>query len=136
MTPEKTDPHTEAADAVHEHRPVDAQLVRGARPGKRILWILICSAGAAAVLLLGMFLLSNGGFANQNGNSGQQAVDSQAFSGDATTAPAADAPTTATERAPSIARTASGAVTAGCSAGRLAQPERCGGGGHRLLPRR
>ena len=96
MTPEKTDPHSEAADAVHEHRPVDAQLVRGARPGKRILWILICSAGAAAVLLLGMFLLSNGGFANQNGNSGQQAVDSQAFNGDASTAPAADAPTTAT----------------------------------------
>ena len=96
MTPEKTDPHSEAADAVHELRPVDAQLVRGARPGKRILWILICSAGAAAVLLLGRFLLSNGGFASQNGNSGQQAVDAQAFDGDATTAPAADAPTTST----------------------------------------
>ena len=95
MTPEKADPHSEAADAVHEHRPVDAQLVRGARPGKRILWILICSAGAAAVLLLGMFLLSNGGFANQNGNNGQQAVDSQAFNGDAMTPPAADAPTDA-----------------------------------------
>ena len=96
MTPEKADPHTEAANAVHEGRPVDAQLVRGARPGKRILWILICSAGAAAVLLLGMFFLSNGGFARQNGNNGAQPVDSQAFAGDAATAPAADAPTTAT----------------------------------------
>jgi hypothetical protein len=94
MTPEKADPHSQAADAVHDGRPVDAQLVRGARPGRRILWILICSAGAAAVLLLGMFLLSNGGFAGQNGNSGRQSVDSQAFSSDAP--PAADAPTTAT----------------------------------------
>jgi hypothetical protein len=79
---------------VHEHRPVDAQYVRGARPGKRMLWLLICSAGAAAVLLLGMFLVSNGGFAGQNGNNGGQAVDAQAFNSDAP--PTADAPTTAT----------------------------------------
>lgn len=99
MTPEQTDGATKVADAVHEHKPVDPDLVRGARPGSRILLILILSAGAAAVLLLGMWFLSNGGFANQNANNGQQAVDAQAFSSDSATAPAADAPTTATGQA-------------------------------------
>ena len=73
------DPHSEAADAVHEGRPVDAQYVRGARPGKRILVLLIVSAGAAAILLLGMWFVSNGGFASQNANTGAQAVDTAAF---------------------------------------------------------
>ena len=79
MTPEQIDPHTKAADAVHENRPVDARYVRSARPGKRILWILLISLGAVAVLLLGMWFLSNGGFQNTNSNAGQQAVDAQAF---------------------------------------------------------
>jgi len=96
MTPEQTDPHTKAADAVHEGRPVDAKYVRGARPGGRILLILVLSAGAAAILLLGMWFLSNGGFAGQNANTGAQAVDARAFDGDAATAPTADAPTTST----------------------------------------
>ncbi len=89
------DPHSEAADAVHEGRPVDAQYVRGARPGKRILWLLILSGGATAILLLGMWFLSNGGFAAQNPNKGEQAADAAAFS-NAAPVPAADAPTTAT----------------------------------------
>jgi len=89
------DPHSKAADAVHEGRPVDAQYVRGARPGKRILWLLILSGGAAAILLMGMWVLSNGGFSAQNPNAGQQAVDAAAFSG-TSDIPAADAPTTAT----------------------------------------
>lgn len=92
------DPHSEAADAVHEGRPVDAQYVRGARPGKRILVLLIVSAGAAAVLLLGMWFVSNGGFATTNANNGDQAVDAAAFR-DAGEIPAADAPTTATGEA-------------------------------------
>ena len=44
------DPHSKAADAVHEGRPVEAQYTRQGRPGVRILWLLIVSAGAAAVL--------------------------------------------------------------------------------------
>lgn len=90
------DPHSKAADAVHEGRPVEAQYVRQGRPGVRILWLLIVSAGAAAVLLIGMWLVSNGGFQNVNPNAGGQAVDSQAFDGDGMTPPAADAPTTTT----------------------------------------
>ena len=92
------DPHSEAADAVHEGRPVDAQYVRGARPGKRILVLLIVSAGAAAILLLGMWFVSNGGFETTNANNGDQAVDAAAFQ-DAGEIPAADAPTTETGEA-------------------------------------
>ena len=73
------DPHSEAAAAVHEGRPVAADYVRGARPGKRILLLLIVSAGAAAVLLLGMWFVSNSGFETTNANNGDQAVDAAAF---------------------------------------------------------
>ncbi|RZJ78700.1 MAG: hypothetical protein EON88_33870, partial [Brevundimonas sp.] len=93
---ETNNPHEQAADAVHEGRPVEAQYVRQGRPGVRILMLLIVSAAAAAVLLLGMWFVSQGGFSNTNSNNGDQAVDSAAFSGDATTPPTADAPTTAT----------------------------------------
>jgi hypothetical protein len=88
-------PHDKAADAVHEGRPVEAQYVRGGRGGVRILTLLIVSLAAVAVLLLGMWFVSQGGFASTNANTGLQAVDAQAFS-DADGVPAADAPTTAT----------------------------------------
>ncbi len=88
-------PHDKAADAVHEGRPVEAQYVRGGRGGVRILTLLVVSAGAAAILLLGMWFVSQGGFARTNANNGEQAVDSQAFRGADATPPTADAPTTA-----------------------------------------
>lgn len=75
---------------------VDVRDARGAAPGRRIVWILVLSAGAAAILLLGMWALSNGGFAKQNPNAGEQAVDAAAFSNNAGSIPAADAPTTST----------------------------------------
>ena len=75
---------------------VNVRDARGAAPGRRIVWILALSAGAAAVLLLGMWALSNGGFAAQNANDGQQAVDAAAFSSTPGAIPAADAPTTST----------------------------------------
>lgn len=89
-------PHDKAADAVHEGRPVEAQYVRGGRRGGRILILLAISLSAVAILLIGMWFVSQGGFARTNPNAGQQAVDAQAFSGDSATPPAADAPTTAT----------------------------------------
>ena len=85
-------PHDKAADAVHEGRPVEAQYVRGGRGGVRILTLLVISLAAVAILLLGMWFVSQGGFANTNANNGQQAVDVQAFQGDAATPPTADAP--------------------------------------------
>ena len=89
-------PHDKAADAVHEGRPVEAQYVRAGRPGVRVLTLLLISTAAVAILLLGMWFVSQGGFARTNANVGGQAVDAQAFDGDAATAPTADAPTTST----------------------------------------
>lgn len=85
MIPEETQGATKVADAIHEHRPVSSELVRGARPGSRILLLLIASAGAAAVLLLGMWAVSKGGFASQNPDSDQNAA---AFNDDAPVGPA------------------------------------------------
>lgn len=89
-------PHDRVADAVHEGRPVEAQYVRQGRGGVRILTLLIVSAGAAAILLLGMWFVSQGGFATTNANDGDQAVDAAAFQGEGgDRIPTADAPTTA-----------------------------------------
>jgi hypothetical protein len=85
-------PHDKAADAVHEGRPVEAQYVRGGRGGVRILTVLLVSAGATAILLLGMWFVSNGGFDSTNANNGQQPVDAQAFSEQSPAAPAPTAP--------------------------------------------
>jgi hypothetical protein len=90
-------PHDKSADAVHEGRPVEAQYVRGGRGGVRILTLLAVSAGAAAILLLGMWFVSQGGFARTNANNGEQAVDSQAFR-DAP--PSADTPAPAASAIP------------------------------------
>ena len=87
-------PHDKAADAVHEGRPVEAQYVRGGRGGVRILTLLAVSLAAVAILLLGMWFVSQGGFARTNPNTGTQAVDAQAFS-DGDAVPSPDAPTTA-----------------------------------------
>ena len=94
--PPHDSPHDHVADAVHEGRPVEAQYVRQGRGGVRILTLLVISAAAAAILLLGMWFVSQGGFARTNANIGNQAVDAQAFQTDAGKLPAADAPTTAT----------------------------------------
>ena len=89
-------PHDKAADAVHEGRPVEAQYVRGGRGGVRILTLLLISLAAVAILLLGMWFVSQGGFATTNANDGDQAVDAAAFQTDPVEIPAADAPTTPT----------------------------------------
>ena len=75
------DPHSHSADAVEHHVPIEAQYVRQGRGGRRILWLLIVSGGAAAVLLLGMWLLSNGGFQSVNPDAGGRPADTAAFDG-------------------------------------------------------
>lgn len=94
--PPHESPHDKAADAVHEGRPVEAQYVRGGRGGVRILTLLIVSVAAVSILLLGMWLVSQGGFARTNANAGDQSVDAAAFQAAPDEVPAADAPTTAT----------------------------------------
>lgn len=85
-------PHDRAADAVHEGRPVEAQYVRGGRGGVRILTLLLVSLAAVAILLLGMWFVSQGGFARTNANDGDQSVDAAAFQTAPAEVPAADAP--------------------------------------------
>lgn len=85
-------PHDKAADAVHEGRPVEARYVRGGGKGRRIFMILLISLSAVAVLLLGMWVLSQGGFAKTNPNTGAQAVDVQAFDDTGAAPPPTPAP--------------------------------------------
>ena len=67
-------------------------------PAPLPLDLLIVSAGATAILLLGMWFVSNGGFASQNANTGAQAVDAAAF--DDSGPPTPTAPTDATGNPP------------------------------------
>ncbi len=85
-------PHDKAADAVHEGRPVEAQYVRGGRGGVRILILLAISLAAVATLLLGMWFVSQGGFADTNPNTGAQAVDVEAFDNTGPAPPPTPAP--------------------------------------------
>ncbi|HEY1073279.1 hypothetical protein [Brevundimonas sp.] len=86
------DPHSHSADAVEHHAPIEAQYVRQGRGGVRILWLLILSGGAAAILLLGMWLLSNGGFQTVNPDAGGTRADSAAFNRPSGSPPAAAPP--------------------------------------------
>jgi hypothetical protein len=95
MTPEKPHRHDTAADAVHDGRPVDAELVRSGRKNPRIVVILAISTLAAAILLLGLWFVTNGAFDSKNAETGPE----EAFAGDNQTPPAADAPTDETGRA-------------------------------------
>ncbi|QYF86910.1 hypothetical protein [Brevundimonas sp. PAMC22021] len=90
------DPQVRASAPVDAAQTAGAQDTRQGRPGRRILWLLIVSAGAAAILLLGMWFVSQNGMSQTNANDGGQVVDAQAFQGDSQTAPTADAPTTST----------------------------------------
>lgn len=101
MTPEKPHRHDTAADAVHDGRPVDAELVRSGRKNPRIAVILAISTLAAAILLLGLWFVTNGAFDSKNAETGPKAAaaETQAFVGDSQTPPAADAPTDETGRA-------------------------------------
>ncbi|HBY44573.1 MULTISPECIES: hypothetical protein [unclassified Brevundimonas] len=72
------DPHSHSADAVHDHHAVEAQYVRQGRSGRRTLVILLLSAGAAAVLLIGMWAVSNTGFQRQDGASEPAPVEAAA----------------------------------------------------------
>jgi hypothetical protein len=85
------DPHSHSADAVERHVPIEAQYVRQGRGGRRILWLLIVSGGAAAVLLLGMWLLSNSGFQSVNPDAGGTREDATAFDAPAPAATSAAA---------------------------------------------
>ncbi|MEC8457121.1 MAG: hypothetical protein VXZ43_09445 [Pseudomonadota bacterium] len=90
MTHQEPQPNN---DRLVDRQGVDARSARQGRSGNRILLILIASLGGAALLLGLLWMFSQGGLSQTNANDGDQAVDARAFSGDAATPPAADAPT-------------------------------------------
>ncbi len=90
-------PHDQAADAVHEGRPVEAQYVRQGRGGKRIMVVLIAGIALVAIAFAVIWLASAGGLSQTNANDGDQPVDAAAFQGQGgRDIPTADAPTTPT----------------------------------------
>jgi hypothetical protein len=97
MTPEEPNRHEQVAEAVHEHRPIKAELVRSGRRGVPVLVILVISTIAAAAGMFGLWALFHGGFASEKPNVGNDTADVRSFDGDAyKRPPTADAPTTAT----------------------------------------
>ncbi len=88
------DPHSRAADAVHEGRPVEEQFTKQGRGGRRISVVLALGIGLTALGFFILYLFFSPGFSAGDPNTGQQGVDSAAFQGDGV--PAADAPTTST----------------------------------------
>lgn len=90
------DPHSRAADAVHEGRPVDEQLIKQGRGGRRITLVMVVGIVLTLIGFLVLYLVFSPGFSAGDANTGQQAVDAAAFQDGAVTPPAADAPTTTT----------------------------------------
>ena len=90
------DPHSKAADAVREGRPVEAQYVRQGRGGGRILLVLLGGLALVTIAFGVIYLASSRPLSETNPNDGDQAVDAAAFQGPANRdeVPAADAPTT------------------------------------------
>lgn len=86
------DPHSRAAEAVQEHRPVEAQYVRGGRGGRRIVLVLAAGLALVAIGFVIIYALYNPSLSATNPNDGDQRVDTQAFDGDAATPPPASAP--------------------------------------------
>ncbi len=104
MTPEDPDRHDRSADAVHEGRPVDAELVRAGRPGVPVLLVLVVSTAAAALALFGLWALFHGAFSSEASDVGGGAAAVRSFEGDAQgRPPTADAPTSATGEARPVA---------------------------------
>lgn len=86
------DPHSKAADAVHEGRPVEAQYTKQGKGGRRVSVEMGVAIALTLVGFVVVYLLFSGSFRKADAVTGDQA-DAAAF---ATTVPTPDAPTTAT----------------------------------------
>lgn len=75
-----SDPHSQAADAVHEHRPVEAQYVRQGRRGVRVLRILAIALALAILVVWGTWaLFYSAPLSGTEANNARQPADAQAF---------------------------------------------------------
>ena len=73
------DPHTRATQAVHEHRPVEAQYVRQGRRGTRIVWVLAISLALAALATFGFWALRSPDLAATEPANARQAGDARVW---------------------------------------------------------
>ena len=80
MEPVEPNRHQKAADAVQQGRPVDARHVRSGGKGKSMLPILLISTIAAAIILIGGFILFSGTSADVERSPAEKAADSAEFS--------------------------------------------------------
>ena len=74
-----SDPHSHAADAVQEGRPVEAQYVRQGRRGTHVLWILVISLTLAVIAVFTAWMLRSDDLNATEPHNARQATDSGAF---------------------------------------------------------
>lgn len=77
--PHTLDPHSQAADAVHEGRPVEAQYVRQGRRGTHVVWILVTSLALVVVALMAVWGLHMGPFAATEDSPRAEAAEAADF---------------------------------------------------------
>ncbi|HYF22403.1 MAG TPA: hypothetical protein VD929_03295 [Caulobacteraceae bacterium] len=77
-----TSPHDEAANAVHEGRPVEAQYAKQGRGGGRIVWVLAIGLILAALATFGFWAMKSDDLASADPNIGRQVSDARTFSQD------------------------------------------------------
>ena len=75
------DPHTNAAQAVEEGRPIEAQYARQGRGGVRIIGVLLGGLVLVGIAFAIIWGLSGSKMKEMNANDGDQAVDARAFQG-------------------------------------------------------
>ena len=74
------DPHSQAADAVHEGRPVEAQYVRQGRRGTHVVAILVVSLALVVLAFLAVWALHWGPFERANTDNNKSPSEAAAFS--------------------------------------------------------
>lgn len=74
-----SDPHSRAADAVHEGRPVEAQYVRQGRRGVHVVWILVVSLFLVVTAYAVLFLSSSEDMNATNADNNKGAAEAGPF---------------------------------------------------------
>lgn len=74
-----SDPHSQAADAVAEGRPVEAQYVRQGRRGTHVMWILVVSLVLVVAAFAVIFLGSSEGMNDTNTDNNKSQAESETF---------------------------------------------------------
>ncbi len=74
-----SDPHSQAADAVHDGRPVEAQYVRQGRRGTHVVWILTVSLVLVVAGFLAVWLSHGENFAATDSDNNKTPAEASVF---------------------------------------------------------